>query len=158
MSITEKIIEDTKNAAADTFKYAKAVPADKADWKPLDAGRSVLDMCKELAMCPTWSTLIASGQEMPPMNEESMAEFEKMTSGWTIEDCEKACLKNLEDFYKVAAEFPESRLGEKYTLPFDGGQEITQRQNLEYPLWNLIYHQGQIGYIQTLYGDRTMYW
>ncbi len=159
MSYSQFIITATKVAVAEVFKYAKAVPADKLDWKPLDEGRSVLDICKELAMCPTWTTMILKGQPMPDFDEAAMEEFGKMSASWTTaEACEEVCLKNLEAFYAAAAEFPEARLTEKYTLPFDGGHEITQSENLAYPLWNFEYHQGQIAYIQTLYGDKKMYW
>ena len=45
-------------------------------------------------------------------------------------------------------------------LPFGPGgsmQTFTVAELTEYPRWNANYHQGQIGYIQTLYGDRDMH-
>lgn len=159
MRYQEMMIEATKVAAADAFKYAKAVPADKLDWRPMDAGRSVLDICKELAVSPHWATVILQGGQMPEFAEEAMAEFANQTASWTtVEIIEEVAAKNLEEFYRVVREFPDERLGEKYTLPFDGGQEVTMAENIGYPLWNFSYHQGQIAYIQTLYGDHKMYW
>ncbi len=55
-------------------------------------------------------------------------------------------------------DFPDEKFDDKFTLPFDGGQVITMKENMAYPMWNFTYHQGQIAYIQTLYGDRNMYW
>ena len=159
MTFQESIIEGTSKSAAEAFKYAKQVPADKLDWKPLDAGRSVLDICREMAMCASWSTMILSGQGFPEFSEEGMAEMKKMQEGWTTaEACEEVCNKNLDDFFAAVKSFPDSKLGDTFTLPFDGGQTINMRENMAYPSWNFMYHQGQIAYIQTLYGDNKMYW
>lgn len=159
MRFQDMLIESTREAAAEAFKYAKAVPADKLEWKPSETGRSVMDICRELAMAPSWSTHIMTGEQMPPMDEAAMEEFAKTSAAWTTpEACEEVANRNLEAFYAAVAAFPDERLEEKYTLPFDGGQEITQKANMDYPRWNFTYHLGQIAYIQTLYGDRKMYW
>lgn len=151
MSFQESAIEGTRYAAAEAFRYAKKVPADKLNWKPMDAGRSVLELCQEMAQCASWTTQILQGGLQ-------MGEEENPAGLDTVEACEAECNKNLEAMYAAIREFPEARLEEKYTLPFDGGAEITMRQNIMYPLWNFTYHQGQIGYIQTLYGDNNNYW
>jgi hypothetical protein len=159
MTFQESIIEGTRKSAAEAFKYAKQVPADKLDWKPLDAGRSVLDICREMALCASWSAQILSGQGFPEFTEESQAAMKKMQESWTTpEACEEVCNKNLEDFFEKVRAFPDSKLKDTITLPFDGGQTITMMENMTYPSWNFMYHQGQIAYIQTLYGDNKMYW
>jgi hypothetical protein len=158
MNYLESLIEPTRAAAREAFKYAKAVPADKLNWKPLDAGRSVLDICKEMAQCAGWSTQILGGG-FGEWNEETQAEMERKTSSWTTaEACEEECNRQLDAYFAALRTFPEERLSEKFQLPFEGGPEITLKQNCEYPLWNFQYHQGQIAYIQTLYGDKNMYW
>jgi hypothetical protein len=37
------------------------------------------------------------------------------------------------------------------------GAKMTFAELLFLNYWNLVYHQGQIAYIQTLYGDREMH-
>lgn len=152
-------VEATLYAAKEAFKYAKAVPTDKVDWKPLDAGRSVLELCKEMAQCATWAEKILSGQGEGEFTEEAMEGAKKFEESLTtVEACEAACMKSVESYLKVVKDFPDEKLDDKFTLPFDGGQEITMRENMDYPRWNFTYHQGQIAYIQTLYGDAKMYW
>lgn len=159
MRYQDHIIEATRRAASEAFKYARQVPADKLNWKPLDEGRSVLDLCREMAACPQWADMILKGQPMPSFSEEELVEMDKAQAHLTTAElCEAECMKNLETFFETVRTFPDDRLNEKYTLPFDGGQTITMAENMEYPLWNLTYHQGQIAYVQTLYGDRKMYW
>lgn len=159
MRFQDSMIEATRNAAREAFKYAKHVPADKLDWKPLDSGRSVLDICKEMAQCPGWTVQILKGEGFPEWSDEAQAALESKTSAWTTaEACEEECNRQLEAFYAAVREFPDEKLGDTFVLPFDGGQTITMKENIEYPFWNFTYHQGQIAYIQTLYGDKQMYW
>lgn len=151
------MIEDTRAAAKDVFKYAKAVPADKLDWKPLDAGRSVLDLCRELAMCPGWAVDIIEGKPQE-WNEESMAAMKAEQEQWkTAEDCEAECNRRLEKLFELFRGMPDSRLAETRWLPYDGGRDFTMPEMMDYPRWNFTYHLGQIAYIQTLYGDKEMH-
>ena len=55
MRLQDYIADSAREAAAMAFRYAKAVPADKLDWSP-EGGRSVLSICRELAMTPTWTS------------------------------------------------------------------------------------------------------
>ena len=55
MKVQDYLIQVTEEAMTDGFAYAKAVPADKRDWKPQDTGRSVLDLARELGKCPDWA-------------------------------------------------------------------------------------------------------
>lgn len=159
MRYQDYIVESTLYAAKEAFKYAKAVPADKLDWKPLDAGRSVLALCKEMAQCAGWSEMILTGKAADAFGPEAMEAAQKAEDQWTtVEACEAECMRQIESYLKVVRDFPDDRMDEKFTLPFDGGQEINMRENMDYPRWNFTYHQGQIAYIQTLYGDAKMYW
>lgn len=89
MRLQDQVIEDTKKAAAEVFRYAKAVPADKVEWKPLDQGRSVLDLARELAKTPDWAVDVISGDEMPDWGEEmAAAQKQEMESWKTVEECE----------------------------------------------------------------------
>src|SRR5688572_2355073 len=102
MRFQDSIIEATRYAASEAFKFAKAVPADKLDWKPLDAGRSVIELCRELAMCATWSEQILKGENAFEWSEESQAASQKEQESWTTaEACEAECMKRLEAFFAV---------------------------------------------------------
>lgn len=158
MRFQNHMIDVTRAAAKEAFKYAKAVPADKIDWKPLDLGRSVLDQCREMAMCGGWAVDIIDGKEQPEWNEETMAAIEREKEQWkTVEDCEAECGRRLEKLFKLFGEISDERLAETKWLPFDGGRDFTVAEMMDYPRWNFTYHLGQIAYIQTLYGDKDMH-
>lgn len=151
------IITATEEAAKDAFKYAKAVPSEKVAWKPLDSGRSVLDQCQEMALCPQWALEIVAQQDLPERSEETMKAIEAEKAQFTtVEACETECNRRLAallDYYRA---MPDDRLSEKKWLPFDGGRDFEMPEMMEYPRWNFNYHLGQIAYIQTLYGDSEM--
>lgn len=157
MRIQDYFIETTRRAAEEFFRYAKAVPADKLEWKPLDAGRSVLDLCRELAMTPTWAveTINPSGEEH---GEEAMAAMQAEMNSWTtVEACEAQFEKRAAALYDLYLNLPDERLNDKKWLPYAGGRDFSMVEMMEYPSWNLNYHTGQVAYIQILLGDKEMH-
>jgi len=158
MRVQDYIVAETKSAAEEIWKYAKAVGDDKVAWSPLDAGRSVLDIARECAQCPIWGVMLITTRSMPEFTEESQAamkaEMDKLT---TVDQCVDLCNENLAKLYEVVANLTDEQLKEEMFLPFSGGRNYTISEIAEYPHWNFDYHQGQIAYIQTLYGDKEMY-
>jgi hypothetical protein len=157
MRFQDHIIDETRKAADEAFKYAKATPADKLDWKPLDSGRSVLAIAQELAKCPEWAhSIVSTGK--PDWSEEKMAAERAEMDAWTtIDECEAQCKKRLEKLYELYKTMGEDKLRETAWLPFDGGRDFTFQEMMDYPRWNFTWHTGQIAYIQTLFGDREMH-
>ncbi len=158
MRIQEYMVRVTKQAADEAFKYAAAVPADKLDWKPLDGGRSVLDICQEMALCPSWAKDLIGGKEEPEWNEEVAAKVEAEKKQFaTVEACKAECYRRLEELFEMYREMPDERLAETKWLPYDGGRDFAMEEMMDYPRWNFNYHLGQIAYVQTLYGDKAMH-
>jgi hypothetical protein len=157
MKFQEYIVEATRKAAAEAFRYAKVVPADKIDWSPLDKGRSVLDQCRELAMTPTWAAEIIEGVPMD-WSPEAMAAVKQEQSQWTtVEVCEAEFNRRLERMVSAFNGVTDEGLKNTKFLPFDGGRDFTFAEMMEYPRWNATYHLGQIAYVQILYGDGEMH-
>ena len=154
MRLQTYMIEVTRHAMTEAFRYAKSVPEDKLNWKPLDLGRSVLEQAQELAKCPDWAIEVMTGQGMELEAGDTAAE--EMASWDTVEKCEAACMEKLAHFFALVTAYPDSKLEETIDLPFgeDGADRtFTMAEMMDYPRWNATYHQGQIAYIQTLYGD-----
>lgn len=154
MNYQEFMVESTQAAMEEAFRYAKAVPPEKQDWKPLEAGRSVLDICRELAMTPTWAVDTIDFKETA-WSDEEQAKAKELMAGWTtIEACEQECLRRLESLFALYRSISDDRLKETRWLPYDGGRDFTVKEMMGYPKWNFVYHLGQISYIQTLFGDK----
>jgi hypothetical protein len=157
MRFQDYMIDTTRRSAEAVFKHARGVPAEKLDWSPLDAGRSVMDQVRECAMCPDWCIQVISGNG-PEWSEELAAKIKEQQAEWkTIDDCERECNRRLDDLAKFFSEIKDEQLGDTKWLPYDGGRDFTVVEMMEYPRWNFDYHVGQIAYIQTLYGDKQMY-
>jgi len=158
MKYQDYMVDVTKKAADEAFRYAVAVPDDKADWKPLEAGRSALDQAREMAQCPIWAVEILSSDEPPKFDGEAMAAQQAIMATWTtLAECQAKCSENLEKLFAVFATLSDEKLKETKWLPFDGGRDFTFAEMMDYPRWNFNYHAGQIAYIQTLYGDKDMH-
>ena len=156
MTLQQYTIDATREAQQEAFRYAKAVPGDKADWKPMDAGQSVLSMCRELAKCADWAYDALDKKEID-MSEASMVE---MGSWSTIAECERVCEEKLGRYFELIKGVSDERLAETMDLPFGPGGSIktfTLAELMDYPRWNCTYHLGQIAYVQTLYGDKAMH-
>lgn len=157
MKFQEYILEASRKAADEAFRYAKAAPADKLEWSPNDTGRSVLDICRELAMTPTWAADTIDG---PPVewSEEAFAEVKREMDQWkTLEDCEAQLNQRWERMQSVFLGTTDEQLANTKWLPYEGGRDFTVAEMMEYPRWNFTYHLGQIAYIQILLGDKEMH-
>lgn len=157
MRIQDYMVEATRTAAKEAFRYAKAVPDDKIEWQPDGMGRSVLDLCRELAMCPAWAVDTINGVEHK-FDDEAFAAIKLEQQQWkTPAECEEECDKRLEQLFDLFRNLPDERLKDTRWLPYDGGRDFTVAEMMEYPRWNFTYHLGQIAYIQILYGDKEMH-
>lgn len=158
MKLQDHMVQITRDAAKEAFRYARAVPEDKRDWKPLDLGRSVLDQCREMAMCPKWALDIISEAPQPEWDETTMEAVHKEGEQWnTVDECEAECNRRLELLFEFFGTMTDEHLAKTKWLPYDGGRDFTMAEMMDYPRWNFTYHLGQISYIQTLYGDKEMH-
>lgn len=150
MHFRDSIIEMTKYATNALFRTARAVPDDKLEWKPLDEGRSVKEQLQECAYTP----LYFMGLISPPKDDatdNAQGEAATAETPWSIDVCEAECHANSERLYKLISTLTDEQLQEMVELPWSEKASKAQVAGLQY--WNLVYHQGQISYIQTLYGD-----
>lgn len=158
MKFQDYISDAIQRATDEAFKNAKAVPADKLDWKPLDNGRSVLDQLQELAQAPDYVTGMLTQDKAPEPDPERWEKLLAERKAWTtIEDCEREAKLRVGKLVEAIRQVPDEKLTDTQWLPYDGGRDFTIAEIMEYPRWNANYHLGQICYIQTLYGDKDMH-
>ena len=158
MRLQDYMIDVTRKAADEAFRYAAAVPADKLEWQPENLGRSVLDQCREMAMCGGWAVDIITDKPQGEWNEETMAAIKKEQEQWkTVADCKAECDQRLEKLFDVFRGMTDEDLAKTKWLPYDGGRDFTMPEMMDYPRWNFNYHLGQIAYVQTLFGDKEMH-
>ncbi len=158
MTFQQRVIELTRQAGEDLFRTARAVPPDRLTWRPLEMGRSVLDILQECAQQPAFLPRLLNPAAGPPPSPEERAALRAARQQWTtIDACEEAYRRNLDAAFQAIREVPDERLDEVVPLPFRPGATRTVAQLLMSVYWQLVYHTGQVNYIQTLYGDREMH-
>ena len=149
----------TKSAAESLFRAARAMPPDKLTWKVLDQGRSALDLLRECAQSPQWfGSMLKHQAPTPEFTKTDMAASQKQREQWkSATDCEKACKDSSESLYAVIKSFPDKDLAKEIKLPWGENFIASMADIAMFQYWNLVYHLGQINFIQTLYGDKEMH-
>ncbi len=154
MSTVQQVAAQLTKQATDSFaSVVKATPPEKQEWKPLDAGRTVLAQAQEVAAVTAFFTKIIVERAVPAFDgayERAMAELDTMEKALAALDA------NTADLLAAIEAFPDAELTATVTMPWSP-VPATLECVLLMNYWNLVYHYGQISYIQTLYGDREMH-
>ncbi|MCX7798932.1 MAG: DinB family protein [Fimbriimonadales bacterium] len=156
MDAREFLILLTDQQVDALFRFARAVPEEQREWRPMDRGRSVLDQVRECAGVPRLLALmVAQGP-----SAVGGAEFEarmREWSAWTLDEAETICREDTRALAEALRSLSEDDLERKFPSPFRPGTETSILELAATHCWNLIYHVGQIAYIQTLLGDQRMH-
>lgn len=152
--MTKQLILQTiaggKDGLVRTFS---AVPDDKLAWKPLDNGRTALDLFGEAAQtAATVEQLVTSRGEIKP-SRETMQQLAPQRAAWSKQDALDALETNHSALLKAIETLSDEELAQPITLAMGGGMTM--------PLagWTMMAYRtytsrfAQINYIQTLYGD-----
>jgi len=161
MRYQDQLIALTEKAGNDLFRSARAVPPDKITWQPLEQGRSILNLVQECAYFPLFISQILSGERdfaNETVEEERAKRYAaELATGKTIEECQAAYDKNVPALLSAISNLTEEQLQTDLPLPFRPNKTHLLTELIWLPYWNMVYHLGQIDYIQRLYGDHTMH-
>jgi hypothetical protein len=145
------IVTMTEMGRMELERTAKAVPEDRLNWKPLDNGRTVLDVLGDAAQAPAMCTALLRGtfQYGPELFEQ--LRHERAT--WTRDDALQYLQWSTQQMLEEIQKLPEEKLEEPLTLPMGGGMTLPLGAWLMMAYRSFIARTAQINYIQTLYGD-----
>ena len=158
MRYQDQLVRATQKALDDVCRAAQAVPVEKVDWEPQGLARSVLSQMQEVATTSRFLLPVIRDGTMPEFDEHARTEALRTRKSYdTLDKCIEAAKEATAEFCQAVADFPDDRLEEEMTLPFGGGMTATMADILALPSWNMIYHHGQINYVQLMLGDRQMH-
>lgn len=147
------IISLIEGSMAELERTARAVPDDKLNWKPLDNGRTVLDLLGDAAQTPVMVVeLLKAPDTFNPY--EVFPQLTAERQNWTREQCLEKLHSNTVAAIEAIHATSDEDLEKPTTLPF-GASGMT----LPLGMWVLMAQRtfisrfAQINYIQTLYGD-----
>ena len=151
MSPQETAARMTEKIARDLVLALQATPEEKLDWKPEGLGRSIRDQLTEcIGANAKWTRILQERAYRNPTEAEWAAETSGISSRELLAehliasaDTLASTIRGLDNAF-VAMDVP---------LPWQPEKTRTWAEACFHAYWNLAYHDGQIGYIQTLYGD-----
>ena len=156
MTLQDFLINDTLRSVDAFFLAVRKVPADKIEWSPLENGRTVLDQAQEYAQSATWGVSVIRAGKFdwtPEMFAKALTDRQSWKS---IDDCERVCRENTAALIQLIEDTPDGDLTKTITIPFGPNHDWPIADILHLHTWNLHYHTGQVNYVQTLYGDKSM--
>ena len=151
MRLQDQVIKMTQEATDALFRNVRAMPEDKLTWKPMENGRTALDQLQECAYTPLFFVGVLDTSQALDASEEAREKRAAERAKWSVDECEQHCKANNEIYFELVKNLPDSELGKEIDMPW--GETATIGDAIGFQYWNLVYHQGQINYIQTLYGD-----
>ena len=142
--------ERTRKGAIDLVQLLQAMPTERLHWKPLSRGRSAMEQVIECVLVnKKWALTLRLGAYTRVPAE-------------TVEQLQSRCADNsrlsqllqetADELAVIILSLPAEQLNGRITAPF-GTYSVADCCLLGY--WNMVYHEGQINYIQTLYGDQS---
>ena len=147
MDYSQAFAELLKDGADNLWRAVNAMPAEKLDWRPAADARTAREVLEEIVSVNPYIIGLLKEQKNP-------AEMEQPELSKDMDELEKLHRRLLVDLSKAIADFPADKLHDTIDLPW-GNQSFLQV--IAYSYWNLMYHYGQIAYIQTMYGDKEVH-
>ncbi|MGV3613692.1 MAG: DinB family protein [Fimbriimonas sp.] len=144
-SLQEAVARRTDMAHKDLQALIKLTRPDRVDWKP-EGAKSVLEIVRECAeVNERWASILRNGKWV---GYDPSREAPGLMPTLSVACAHLRTTTGL--FVTEVRNFPDERLETIIALPWG---EITGETALMHALWHMNYHEGQIGYLQTMYGD-----
>lgn len=145
----------TEQAYSFLLKDIKAIPEDKLTASNGESGRTPLHIATECAVVNRRVAGYLRGQEIPRPSPEERAAF--MSSIDTREKLLALLEEGTQSLLNALDELDENTLGDMDDK-FIEGFPMLRHAVAQLPAIHMMYHDGQLTYIQTLYGDTKMHW
>ena len=148
----------TREALASLFSAARRVPEDRRDWVPMGEARTVQGLLSECALTTPFYIAAAHGkmaQFAALVPDEATQELWRRRSdaASTLEGAQSVAQETYAELCQALESVPARRLGRVQPHPMDPSRQATGADLLFLAYWNLVYHTGQVNYVQMMLGD-----
>lgn len=150
MNSKEVLVRMLERQQESFLKTLQRVPEDKLDWKPGEGARSARDQAQEVATILHEFWEIFETRKMTWDMERWNAYLASRAKVHTVSDIEKSLQECTARLVAFVQGLPDQELGAKTEMPFPG--EFLLVDNINYHIWNMAYHEGQINTILQLLG------
>jgi hypothetical protein len=144
--------ERTRKGTLNLIRLLHVTPIEKLAWQPLDCGRSVIEQVIECILVNRKWALTLRQNVYTRLSAESVEQVRELCRD--VSQATRLLQESGEELADAILTLPTMQLGDQITAPF-GVYSVADCCLLGY--WNMVYHEGQINYIQTLYGDGAIH-
>ncbi len=141
-----------EKAANDLIGLAKGTPEDKAQWQPTPEARTVINQLVECCLAnQKWATTLQT--RVHAGLPEGIAD-NAYTTWTTVETVIPHLTESSQLLANAIRNLSDTELPLMIPFPWKLEAGRTVAECCFHPYWNMVYHHGQIAYIQTMYGDQ----
>ncbi|GAC1651845.1 MAG: hypothetical protein NVS9B15_12200 [Acidobacteriaceae bacterium] len=144
-----------RKAGDDLGAACSKMPEERISWHPPvegNEGRDALDQVVECAYLNEYGAKAFREGAIPAFDAD---DYKKKKDANRNKSASLSWLRSGTSALASAIEgCPAARLGETITNPFTN-QPSTWAEFADFLYWNTVYHEGQVNYIQVLYGDMS---
>lgn len=140
----------TRETAEVLIALLDATPADRFTWRPLDQGRTIHHQLVECCLANRkWTAILRTRTYANFGEEEADAEFQRCTDPEVLKTRLRETAAELSD---AILAIPDEDISLKVETAWG---PYSLARSCMHACWNMMYHEGQINYLQTLYGDKS---
>ena len=143
-------IQGGKDGLLRTFN---AVPDDKLHWKPLNNGRTALDLFSDAAQVAGMTQRLIESKGEIKLNRGMFQQLSVERAQWSKEDALAHLETNHNGLMAALESIDESELAKIITMEIGGGMTMPLAAWTMMAYRTYISRFAQINYLQTLYGD-----
>lgn len=144
-NLQEAAARRTEIALRDFEALVLRTAEDRVDWKP-DGAKSVLDIVREVAeVNERWASILRLRKWI---GYDPSREAPSFLPNLSVARAHLRTTTGL--FVTEIRRFPDEHLSKTISVPWG---EITGETALFHAIWHMSYHEGQVAYLQTMYGD-----
>lgn len=157
VNLSQFLAAKVRNAGAALQAAIAKMPDDRVQWHPEtegNQGRDALDQALECAYINEWAVQAYRTGAMPAIDWD---DYKVQTNARRSKAEGIRWLATSTDALATAlAAFPADKLGDTVADPIHSGKPTTWADfAIDLLYWNTVYHEGQVNYIQVLYGDMS---
>ncbi len=151
------VAKKIQTASDSLYAACAKMPADRVEWKPTvegNTGRDALDQVLECACLGAWAAqAYAAGDTLPAVDWD---EYKVQCDAHRNQAAALAWLKSSHTaLVSAISAMSDEKLAEAVTDPLHNTPSTWGDFAIDLVYWNLVYHEGQVNYIQVLYGDMS---
>ena len=148
MTVPQIAASRTQRAVQDLIAAARSTQSDKVTWVPLGEARTVLDQLTECVIANLkWRSILQTRRYADVSREV----WEQIVAECTTLPATLARLEQSgAELIAAIMAVPDEDTADEIETPWG---RYTLADCCLHAYWNMVYHEGQINYIQTLYGD-----